>query len=61
MNEQIVSHPVKEVPMNFTSPLILVQFLKSSILEAFTAIVLVKAPTPIPSQAGEEKTVRLVV
>lgn len=56
-----MSHPVKEVPMKCTSPLILVQFLKNSTLEALTAMVLLKAPTPMPSQAGEEKTVRLVV
>lgn len=54
VNEQVLSHPVKEVPMKYTSPLILVQFLKKSILEAFTAMVLIKAPTPMPSQAGEK-------
>lgn len=46
------SHPVKEVSMSETSPLILVQFLKDSMLEALTAIVLIRAPTPTPSQAG---------
>lgn len=56
------SHPLKEVPMKCTSPLILVQFLKSSMLEAFTAMVLVKAPTPMPSQAGGgDGPVRLAV
>lgn len=47
------SHPVKEVPMKYTSPLILVQFRNSSTLEAFTAMVLVNLPTPMPSQAGD--------
>lgn len=41
--------------MKYTLPLILVQFLKSSTLEAFTAMALVKAPTPMPSQAGDGK------
>lgn len=35
-----------------TSPLILVQFLKDSMLEALMAKVLIRAPTPTPSQAG---------
>lgn len=55
------SHPVKEVLRKCTSPLILVQFLKRSMLEAFTAMVLIKAPTPMPSQTGEENTVSLVL
>lgn len=46
------SHPVNEVSMREMSPLILVQFLKDSILEAFTAIVLIREPTPTPSQAA---------
>lgn len=40
--------------MREMSPLILVQFLKDSMLEALTAIVLVRVPTPIPSQAEGE-------
>lgn len=55
------SHPMKEVLRKCTSPLILVQFLKRSMLEAFTAMVLIKAPTPMPSQTGEENTVSLVL
>lgn len=51
-----MSHPEKEVPMKYTSPLIFVQFLKNSTLEAFTAMVLINVPTPMPSQAGDEKT-----
>ena len=38
--------------MSEMSPLILVQFLKDSMLEALTATVLIRAPTPTPSQAG---------
>lgn len=39
-----------------TSPLILVQFLKDSMLEALMAMVLIRAPTPTPSQAGGRQT-----
>lgn len=39
-----------------TSPLILVQFLKDSMLEALMAMVLTRAPTPTPSQAGGRQT-----
>lgn len=37
--------------MNIMFPLIVVQFLKESMLEELTAMVLVKEPIPIPSQA----------
>lgn len=40
-----------------TSPLILVQFLKNSILEALMAMVLIRVPTPMPSHARERETV----
>lgn len=46
--------------MKYTSPLILVQFLNSSTLEAFTAMVLANLPTPMPSQAGDGELVRVV-
>lgn len=39
-----------------TSPLILVQFLKDSTLEALMAMVLIREPTPTPSQAGGRQT-----
>lgn len=39
-----------------TSPLILVQFLKDSMLEALMAMVLMRLPTPTPSQAGGRQT-----
>lgn len=38
--------------MMSTSPLILVQFLKDSMLEALMAMVLIRVPTPTPLQAG---------
>lgn len=43
------------------SPLILVQFLKDSMLDAFTAMLLIRAPTPIPSQAEERYKLRRVL
>lgn len=45
-----------------TSPLILVQFLKDSMLEALMAMVLIRAPTPTPSQAaGRQTPVKLLL
>lgn len=46
--------------MKEMSPLILVQFLKDSMLEALTAMVLISAPTPIPSQAAEKTGCQLM-
>lgn len=43
-----------------TSPLILVQFLKDSMLEALMAMVLIRAPTPTPLQAGGREKLRQV-
>lgn len=54
-NTKKAPHPVKEVSMSRTSPLILVQFLKNSMFEALTPIVLVRRPTPIPSQAVRKR------
>ena len=49
---------MKVVWMSETSPLIFVQFLKDSMLEALMARVLVRVPTPTPSQAGGRERLR---
>lgn len=52
---------MKLVWMRDTSPLILVQFLKDSMLEALMARVLIRVPTPTPSQAAGRQRLCQVV